>query len=98
MSAGAVEFDSCISAVGYNSHDECPGYDTKLDVMVRVGLMSWVFANGTEDWGSIRGQDIPMNQKILLDATLLNIQHYKVKWSNPGKGVAPSPTPLCCSY
>ena len=22
----------------------------------------------------------------------------RVKWSNPGKGVAPSPTPRCCSY
>ena len=22
----------------------------------------------------------------------------RVKWSNPGKGVAPSPTPLCSSY
>ena len=33
---------------------------------------------------------------------LLNIQHYKVrikgKWSNPGKGVVPSPTPWCGSY
>ena len=30
--------------------------------------------------------------KMVLDATLLNTQHYKVrievKWSNPGKGVA----------
>ena len=24
---------------------------------------------------------------MVLDATLLNTQHYKVKWSNPGKGV-----------
>ena len=22
----------------------------------------------------------------------------RVKWSNPGEGVAPSPTPRCCSY
>ena len=31
---------------------------------------------------------------MVLDATLLYTQHYKVrvKWSNPGKGVAPSPT------
>ena len=34
---------------------------------------------------------------MVLDATLLNTQHYKVriKWSNPGKGVAPSSTPQC---
>ena len=31
--------------------------------------------------------------------TLSNIRYVsRVKWSNPGKGVAPSPTPLCCSY
>ena len=30
----------------------------------------------------------------------LNIKMYglSVKWINPGKGVAPSPTPLCSSY
>ena len=28
---------------------------------------------------------------------MLNTQQYKV-WSNPGKGVAPSPTPQCSSY
>ena len=35
------------------------------------------------------------DSKTVLDATLLNTQYYKVtikvKWSNPGKGVAPSP-------
>ena len=31
--------------------------------------------------------------------TLSIIRHgSRVKWSNPGKGVAPSPTPWCCSY
>ena len=31
--------------------------------------------------------------------TLSNIRYVsKVKWSNPGKGVAPSSTPRCCSY
>ena len=37
--------------------------------------------------------------KIVLDTSLLNTQHYKVlsrvKWSNPGNGEAPSPTPQC---
>ena len=32
---------------------------------------------------------------MVLDASLLNTQHYKVKWSNPGKGVAPSPEHWC---
>ena len=39
---------------------------------------------------------------MVLDASLLNTQHYKVemksKRSNPGKGVAPSPIPQHSSY
>ena len=41
--------------------------------------MSRVFANGLGDWGSIPGQVIPKTQKMVLDATLLNTQHYKVR-------------------
>ena len=54
--------------------------------------MSRAFTNGPGDRGSIPGRVIPMTQKMLLDATLLNTQHYKVrvKWSNPENGVAPS--------
>ena len=44
----------------------------------------------------------PKTQKMILDATLLNTQYYKVrsrlKWSNPGKGVAPSLKFWCNSY
>ena len=43
------------------------------------GLMSRVFANGQGDWGSIPDGVIPKTQKIVLDATLLNTQHYKVR-------------------
>ena len=61
-----------------------------------------VFANGPGDLGSISGRVIPNTQKMVPDAILLNTQHYKVlsrvKWSNPGKGVAPSPTPRYSSY
>ena len=53
-----------------------------------------VFASDPGDLGSIPGRVIPKTQKILLDASLLNtsIIRYgsRVKWSNPGKGVAPS--------
>ena len=54
--------------------------------------MSRVFANGPGDWGSIPGRIIPKAQKIVLDTVLFNTQHYKVriKWSNPGNGVAPT--------
>ena len=44
-----------------------------------IGLMSKVFANGPEDRGSIPGRFIPKTEKIVIDAALLNIQHYKVK-------------------
>ena len=36
-----------------------------------------VFTNGPGDLGSIPGQVLPNIQKMLLDATLLNTQHYK---------------------
>ena len=44
-----------------------------------IGVMSRVFANGLEDLGSIPGRVIPKTQKMLLDAFLLNPQHYKVR-------------------
>ena len=37
-----------------------------------------VFANGSGNQGSIPGQVIPKIQKMVLDAFLLNTQHYKV--------------------
>ena len=40
--------------------------------------MSIVFANGPGDQGSIPGQVIPKTQILVLDAALLNTQHYKV--------------------
>ena len=43
-----------------------------------IVLMSRVFANGLGDQGSIPSQVIPKTQKRVLDATLLNTQHYKV--------------------
>ena len=52
------------------------------------------------DLGSIPGRVIPKTQKMVLDTSLISIIRYvsRVKWSNPGKGVAPSPTPRCSSY
>ena len=41
--------------------------------------MSRVFVNGSEDRGSIPGRVIPKTQKMVLDASLLNTQHYKVR-------------------
>ena len=41
--------------------------------------MSRVFANDPGDRGSIPGRVIPKTQKIVLDAALLNTEHYKVR-------------------
>ena len=44
-----------------------------------IGLMSIVLANSLGDQGSISGWIIPKTQKMVLDAALLNPQHYKVR-------------------
>ena len=62
--------------------------------------MSRVFVNGQGDRGSIPGRVILKTQKIVLGATLLNTQHYKVRIkgrSNPGNGVVPSSITRCSS-
>ena len=41
--------------------------------------MGRVFANDLGDRGSISGQVIPKTKKIVIYATLLNTQHYKVQ-------------------
>ena len=41
-----------------------------------IGLM---FVNGPGDLGLIPGRVIPKTQKMVLDASLLNTQHYKVR-------------------
>ena len=48
-------------------------------VLTDIGLKSRVFANGSEDRGSILDQVIPKTQEMTLDAALLNPQHYKVR-------------------
>ena len=54
-----------------------------------IGLVGRVFANGPGKWGSITGRVIPKTQKIVLDATLFNIQHYKVQIKGKGKEYCP---------
>ena len=44
-----------------------------------IGIMVRMVANGPGDWGSIPGQVIPKTQKMVLDAGLLNTQHYNVR-------------------
>ena len=44
--------------------------------------MNRVFANGPGDQGSIPDQIVPKTKKMVIDATLLNTQHYKVRIKN----------------
>ena len=71
-----------------------------LDVLKLIHQMSRVFPNGLGDWGSIQDQVILKTQEMVLDSALLNIQHFmiRIKWRNPGNGVAPSPTSQSSSY
>ena len=45
-----------------------------------IGPAVRVFANGPGDLGSIPGRVIPKTLKMELDTTLLNTQHYKVRF------------------
>ena len=61
-----------------------------------------VFSIGQGDRSLIPDRVIPKTQKMVLDVSLLNTEHYKVrikgKQSNLQRGVAPSPAPPCSSY
>ena len=65
--------------------------------MTAIALFS-----GPGDLGPIPGRVIPKTQKMVLDASLLNTQHYKVRIKGEveqsREGVAPSPTHWCSSY
>ena len=54
---------------------------TLFPKFVSFDLMSRVFTNGPEDRGSIPGRVIPKTQTMVLDATLLSTQQYKVEQS-----------------
>ena len=44
-----------------------------------IGLVGTVFANGPGNMSQIPGHVIPKTLKMLLDASLLNTQQYKVR-------------------
>ena len=44
-----------------------------------IGQVGRVFANGPGDQGSIPGRVISKTLKMVLDTSLLNTQHYKVR-------------------
>ena len=48
-------------------------------ILVCIGPLDAVFANGTGDQGSFPGRVIPKTLKMVLDISLLNTQHYNVR-------------------
>ena len=52
---------------------------SRYDVGPDIGLAVRVFADRPGDLGSIPGRVIPKTQKMVLDASLLNTQQYKVR-------------------
>ena len=62
-------------------------------------LVGGVFTNGPGDLGSIPGRVRVLKWYLIVHClTLSNIRYVsRVKWSNLGKGVAPTPTPRCSS-
>ena len=73
------------------------GYKYRL-----IGLVGSVFANGPGDLGSILGRVLSKTKKMVLDNSLLNTQHYKVRFKDkveqPRKRSSSPPTPQCSSY
>ena len=69
------------------NHEICVGSDTDSSfenlartLYIYIGPAVRVFANGPGDLGSIPGRVIPKTLKMELDTTLLNTQHYKVRF------------------
>ena len=56
----------------------------KMYLQRPIGIMFRVFTNGLGDLSSILGRVIPKTQKRVLDASLLNSQHYKVRIKESG--------------
>ena len=91
-------------AVFYDLSDIWPFFNVILlcnFLRIGISMMVRVFARAWRPGFNPRSSHTK-DSKIVLDATLLNTQYYKEmikgKWSNPGKGLTPSPTHWCRSY
>ena len=66
-----------------NDFKKCVNNSSKIFLKIwyiTSGPAVRVFANGPGDLGSIPGRVIPKTLKMELDTTLLNTQHYKVRF------------------
>ena len=85
----AVLSKAALSTIFWVFHMTWPGIEHRFPVplantlLIRpmdIDMMVRVFANAPGDLGSIPGRVIPKTQKMVLDASLLNTQHYKVRF------------------
>ena len=68
-------------------------------ISLDIGIMVRVFAHGPGDLGSIPGWVLPKTLKMVLDVSLLNTQHYKVRIKGKvEKSRERSSAPWCSSY
>ena len=84
-----------------------PNWKTPSNVSIHrfrtpdIGLAVRVFTNGRETWVQSQVESYQRLQKYYLmpPCLTLSIIRYgpRLKWRNPGKGVAPSTTPWCSS-
>ena len=74
----------------------------KPQIKLDIGMTVRMFVHALGDLDSISGRIISKTQKwyLMPPCLTLSITRYgsRVKWSNPGKGVIPCPTPWCSSY
>ena len=77
-------------------------YEVLFDRAISLG--GRVFTNDLGDWGSISGWVIPKTQKRVVDTSLLNTQHYKlringkVEQSSERSSLSLPHTPWCITY
>ena len=74
------------TAPAEESKSDIPKNETEPDIIYSDDISMntrnpghWEFANGPGDWVSIQGRVIPNTQKMVLNAALINTQHYKVR-------------------
>ena len=84
----------------YISYDDNYYANIYIYIYIYIGQVGRVFTNSLGDLGSIPARVIPKTIKMIPSCLTLSIIRYesRVKWSNPGKGLAPSHTPRCSSY
>ena len=79
-----------------------PGQRSICNTHTHTHAYTYSFVNSPEDRDSIPGWIIPKTQKwyLIPPCLTLSIIRYgsRVKWNNPGKGLATSHTLRCCSY